>query len=137
MNYKFSNREKILIKILGVLSVIFLVYFVEIKMLSGLADSRDALRNKVQNFNTTKQQLAQLKAYRDEVINPNSTVKFSTHLEINNYLNQGSEDIFKVSMLTTNDLLELLRFMHGLNLKTIDIKLVNENNYILNVSFND
>ena len=61
MNYKFSNREKILIKILGVLSVIFLVYFVEIKMLSGLADSRDALRNKVQNFNATKQQLAQLK----------------------------------------------------------------------------
>ena len=137
MNYKFSNREKILIKILGVLSVIFLVYFVEIKMLSGLADSRDALRNKVQNFNATKQQLAQLKAYRDEVINPNSTTKFSTHLELNKYLYQGTEDIFKVSMLSTNELLELLRFMHGLNLNTIDIKLVDENNYILSVSFND
>ena len=137
MNYKFSNREKILLKILGALSVIFSVYFIEMKMLSGLADSRDALRSKVQDFNATKQQLAQLKAYRDEVINPNSTVKFSTHLEINNYLNQGSEDIFKISMLTTNDLLELLRFMHGLNLNTIDIKLVDENNYILSVSFND
>jgi len=40
-------------------------------------------------------------------------------------------------MLSTNDLLELLRFMHGLNLNTIDIKLVDENNYILSVSFND
>jgi|TARA_B100001540_G_scaffold136481_1_gene121306 hypothetical protein len=137
MNYKFSNREKILLKILGTLSVIFSVYFIEMKMLSGLADSRDALRSKVQNFNATKQQLAQLKAYRDEVINPNSTTTFSTHLELNNYLNQGSGDIFKVSMLSTNDLLELLRFMHGLNLNTIDIKLVDENNYILSVSFND
>ena len=137
MNYKFSNREKILLKILGALSVIFSVYFIEMKMLSGLVDSRDALRSKVQNFNATKQQLAQLKAYRDEVINPNSTTTFSTHLELNNYLNQGSGDIFKVSMLSTNDLLELLRFMHGLNLNTIDIKLVDENNYILNVSFND
>tara|TARA_Y100000817_G_scaffold59276_1_gene43987 strand:- start:2442 stop:2855 length:414 start_codon:yes stop_codon:yes gene_type:complete len=137
MNYKFSNREKILLKILGALSVIFSVYFIEMKMLSGLADSRDALRSKVQNFNATKQQLAQLKAYRDEVINPNSTTTFSTHLELNNYLNQGSGDIFKVSMLSTNDLLELLRFMHGLNLNTIDIKLVDENNYILSVSFND
>ena len=137
MNYKFSNREKILLKILGTLSVIFSVYFIEMKMLSGLADSRDALRSKVQNFNATKQQLAQLKAYRDEVINPNSTTTFSTHLELNNYLNQGSGDIFKVSMLSTNDLLELLRFMHGLNLNSIDIKLVDENNYILSVSFND
>ena len=137
MNYKFSNREKILLKILGTLSVIFSVYFIEMKMLSGLADSRDALRSKVQNFNATKQQLAQLKAYRDEVINLNSTTTFSTHLELNNYLNQGSGDIFKVSMLSTNDLLELLRFMHGLNLNTIDIKLVDENNYILSVSFND
>ena len=137
MNYKFSNREKILLKILGALSVIFSVYFIEMKMLSGLADSRDALRTKVQNFNATKQQLAQLKAYRDEVINPNSTTTFSTHLELNNYINQGSGDIFKVSMLSTNDLLELLRFMHGLNLNTIDIKLVDENNYILSVSFND
>ena len=137
MNYKFSNREKILLKILGALSVIFSVYFIEMKMLSGLADSRDALRSKVQNFNATKQQLAQLKAYRDEVINPNSTTTFSTHLELNNYINQGSGDIFKVSMLSTNDLLELLRFMHGLNLNTIDIKLVDENNYILSVSFND
>lgn len=137
MNYKFSNREKILLKILGALSVIFSVYFIEMKMLSGLADSRDALRSKVQNFNATKQQLAQLKAFRDEVINPNSTTKFSTHLELNNYLNQGSGDLFKLSMLTTNDLLELLRFMHGLNLNTIDIKLVDENNYILSVSFND
>ena len=137
MNYKFSNREKILLKILGALFVIFSVYFIEMKMLSGLADSRDALRSKVQNFNATKQQLAQLKAYRDEVINPNSTTTFSTHLELNNYLNQGSGDIFKLSMLSTNDLLELLRFMHGLNLNTIDIKLVDENNYILSVSFND
>tara|TARA_Y100000741_G_scaffold200582_1_gene152576 strand:+ start:133 stop:546 length:414 start_codon:yes stop_codon:yes gene_type:complete len=137
MNYKFSNREKILLKILGALFVIFSVYFIEMKMLSGLADSRDALRSKVQNFNATKQQLAQLKAYRDEVINPNSTTTFSTYLELNNYLNQGSGDIFKVSMLSTNDLLELLRFMHGLNLNTIDIKLVDENNYILSVSFND
>ena len=137
MNYKFSNREKILLKILGALSLIFSVYFIEMKMLSGLADSRDALRSKVQNFNATKQQLAQLKAYRDEVINPNSTTTFSTHLELNNYLNQGSGDLFKLSMLTTNDLLELLRFMHGLNLNTIDIKLVDENSYILSVSFND
>ena len=137
MNYKFSNREKILLKILGALFVIFSVYFIEMKMLSGLADSRDALRSKVQNFNATKQQLAQLKAYRDEVINPNSTTTFTTHLELNNYLNQGSGDLFKVSMLSTNDLLELLRFMHGLNLNTIDIKLVDENNYILSVSFND
>ena len=106
-------------------------------MLSGLTDSRDALSNKVQIFNATKQQLSQLKAFRDEAINPNSTVKFSTQLELNNYLNQGSADIFKVSMLSTKDLSELLRFMHGLNLKTIDIKLIDENNYILSVSFND
>ena len=137
MNYKFSNREKILLKLLGFFFVVFVILFIEIKMFTSLTESRDALRDKVQIFNATKQQLSQLKSYRDEGTNSNSSSKFSTHLKLNSYLNQGSEDIFNVNIQSTQDLLELLRFIHGLNLHSIDIKLVDENKYILSVSFND
>ena len=137
MNYKFSNREKILLKLLGFFFVVFVILFIEIKMFTSLTESRDALRDKVQIFNATKQQLSQLKSYRDEATNSNSSSKFSTHLKLNSYLNQGSEDIFNVNIQSTQDLLELLRFIHGLNLHSIDIKLVDENKYILSVSFND
>ena len=137
MNYKFSNREKILLKLLGFFFVVFVIFFIEMKMLTSLTESRDALRDKVQIFNATKQQLSQLKSYRDEATNSNSSSKFSTHLKLNSYINQGSEDIFNVNIQSTQDLLELLRFIHGLNLHSIDIKLVDENKYILSVSFND
>ena len=138
MNYKFSNRETILLKLLGALSIIFLVYLAEMKMLSGLEDSRDALRNKVQIFNATKQQLSQLKAYQDEVIEPYGTFKFSIYLEANNYsYEEGTAGIFIIPMLSRTRLSRLLRILDGSNLNTIDIKLVDENNYILSVSFDD
>jgi hypothetical protein len=65
MNYKLSKREQMLLKVLGVISVLFLIYFIEMRIISNLSESREALSNQVQTFNASKQQLSQLKDYEE------------------------------------------------------------------------
>ena len=84
MNYKLSKREQILLKVLGAISVLFLIYFIEIRIISSLTESREALSNQVQTFNASKQQLSQLKDYEDKIRNRSSVTVFTNHLDEKN-----------------------------------------------------
>ena len=139
MNYKLSKREQMLLKVLGVISVLFLIYFIEMRIISNLSESREALSNQVQTFNASKQQLSQLKDYEDKIRNRSSVTVFTNHLDEKNYTYQNKEDLLEVTMLSETNLIELLNFINneGVNITSIKIKLVDENNLTLSVDFHN
>ena len=139
MNYKLSKREQMLLKVLGVISVLFLIYFIEMRIISNLAESREALSNQVQTFNASKQKLSQLKDYEDKIRNRSSVAIFTNHLDEKNYTYQNKEDLLEVTMLSETNLIELLNFVsnEGVNITSIKIKLVDENNLTLSVDFDN
>ena len=139
MNYKLSKREQMLLKVLGVISVLFLIYFIEMRIISNLTESREALSNQVQTFNASKQQLSQLKDYEDKIRNRSSVTVFTNHLDEKNYTYQNKEDLLEVTMLSETNLIELLNFINneGVNITSIKIKLVNENNLTLSIDFDN
>ena len=139
MNYKLSKREQMLLKVLGVISVLFLIYFIEMRIISNLSESREALSNQVQTFNASKQQLSQLKDYEDKIRNRSSVTVFTNHLDEKNYTYQNKEDLLEVTMLSETNLIELLNFVNneGVNITSIKIKLVDENNLTLSVDFDN
>ena len=139
MNYKLSKREQMLLKVLGVISVLFLIYFIEMRIISNLSESREALSNQVQTFNASKQQLSQLKDYEDKIRNRSSVTVFTNHLDEKNYTYQNKEDLLEVTMLSETNLIELLNFINneGVNITSIKIKLVGENNLTLSVDFDN
>ena len=139
MNYKLSKREQMLLKVLGVISVLFLIYFIEMRIISNLTESREALSNQVQTFNASKQKLSQLKDYEDKIRNRSSVAIFTNHLDEKNYTYQNKEDLLEVTMLSETNLIELLNFINneGVNITSIKIKLVDENNLTLSVDFDN
>ena len=139
MNYKLSKREQMLLKVLGVISVLFLIYFIEMRIISNLTESREALSNQVQTFNASKQQLSQLKDYEDKIRNRSSVTVFTNHLDEKNYTYQNKEDLLEVTMLSETNLIELLNFINneGVNITSIKIKLVDENNLTLSIDFDN
>ena len=139
MNYKLSKREQMLLKVLGVISVLFLIYFIEMRIISNLSESREALSNQVQTFNASKQQLSQLKDYEDKIRNRSSVTVFTNHLNEKNYTYQNKEDLLEVTMLSETNLIKLLNFINneGVNITSIKIKLVDENNLTLSVDFDN
>ena len=139
MNYKLSKREQMLLKVLGVISVLFLIYLIEMIIISNLAESREALSNQVQTFNASKQKLSQLKDYEDKIRNRSSVAVFTNHLDEKNYTYQNKEDLLEVTMLSETNLIELLNFINneGVNITSIKIKLVNENNLTLSIDFDN
>ena len=139
MNYKLSKREQMLLKVLGVISVLFLIYFIEMRIISNLTESREALSNQVQTFNASKQQLSQLKDYEDKIRNRSSVTVFTNHLDEKNYAYQNKEDLLEVTMLSETNLIELLNFINneGVNITSIKIKLVDENNLTLSIDFDN
>ena len=139
MNYKLSKREQMLLKVLGVISVLFLIYFIEMRIISNLTESREALSNQVQTFNASKQKLSQLKDYEDKIRNRSSVAIFTNHLDEKNYTYQNKEDLLEVTMLSETNLIELLNFINneGVNITSIKIKLVDENNLTLSIDFDN
>lgn len=139
MNYKLSKREQILLKVLGAISVLFLIYFIEIRIISSLTESREALSNQVQTFNASKQQLSQLKDYEDKIKNMSSVRVFANHLDEKNYIYKNKEGLLEVTMLSETNLIELLNFINNerLNIASINMKLVDENNLTLSIDFDN
>ena len=128
-----------LLKVLGVISVLFLIYFIEIRIISSLTESREALSNQVQTFNASKQQLSQLKDYEDKIKNMSSVRVFANHLDEKNYIYKNKEGLLEVTMLSETNLIELLNFINNerLNIASINMKLVDENNLTLSIDFDN
>ena len=84
MIYKLSDREKILLKYAGIL--LLLISFVALTnyVTANLRDSKDELFEKLNNFNQSKQLLAQIK-----VIKNNADIVLSRDEFLELIINQG------------------------------------------------
>ena len=137
MNYKFTSREINLLKILGIFILFILFYLLETTMISKLNESREALNNKVVEFNINKQQLSQLKQYQNnrETISSNSI--FTDYLKNKNYVYEYKQNVFEVKISNMNNLYELLNFIgiNSLNIQTLKMKLKAEDELTVSINF--
>ena len=81
MNYKLSKREQFLLKSLGIIGLVVFVVFIETKLIDGINQSRNDLFQSLDKFNQTKQSLAQLKDYEQNIKNAPEAIKFETFLQ--------------------------------------------------------
>ena len=81
MNYKLSKREQFLLKSLGIIGLVAFVVFIETKLIDGINQSRNNLFQSLDKFNQTKQSLAQLKDYEQNIKNAPQAIKFETFLQ--------------------------------------------------------
>ena len=110
MNYKLSKREQFLLKSLGIIGLVAFVVFIETKLIDGINQSRNNLFQSLDKFNQTKQSLAQLKDYEQNIKNAPQAFKFETFLrqEQLNVSNDGNE--YALKQLEESAVIKILNY---------------------------
>ena len=110
MNYKLSKREKFLLKSLGIIGLVAFVIFIETKLIDGINQSRNNLFQSLDKFNQTKQSLAQLKDYEQNIKNAPQALKFETFLrqEQLNFIKDGNE--YELKQLEESAVIKILNY---------------------------
>ena len=137
MNYKFTSREIILLKTLGIFIFFILIYLLETTIISKLNESREALNNKVIEFNINKKQLSQLKQYQNNKKTISSNSIFTDYLKNKKYLYEYKQNVFEVKITNMNNLFELLNFIdiNSLNIQILKMELIAEDKLIVSINF--
>ena len=110
MNYKLSKREQFLLKSLGIIGLVAFVVFIETKLIDGINQSRNNLFQSLDKFNQTKQSLAQLKDYEQNIKNEPQAIKFETFLrqEQLNFIKDGNE--YALKQLEESAVIKILNY---------------------------
>ena len=110
MNYKLSKREQFLLKSLGIIGLVAFVVFIETKLIDGINQSRNNLFQSLGKFNQTKQSLAQLKDYEQNIKNAPQAIKFETFLEQEqlNFIKDGNE--YALKQLEESAVIKILNY---------------------------
>lgn len=110
MNYKLSKREQFLLKSLGIIGLVAFVVFIETKLIDGINQSRNNLFQSLDKFNQTKQSLAQLKDYEQNIKNAPQAIKFETFLQQEqlNFIKDGNE--YKLKQLEESVVIKILNY---------------------------
>ena len=110
MNYKLSRREHFLLKSLGIIGLVAFVVFIETKLIDGINQSRNNLFQSLDKFNQTKQSLAQLKDYEQNIKNAPQAIKFETFLrqEQLNFIKDGNE--YALKQLEESAVIKILNY---------------------------
>ncbi len=139
MNYKLTNRERFLLKILGAVIFFISIYFIEMKLINNLDKSRDALNQNTQIYNNSKQELSQIKFYENNKENLSTLIAFEEFLKFKKYKFDNKDNVLTVTMLSQSNLTELLNFINGkmLNISSVNIRLIDDNNFTLRINFDN
>lgn len=110
MNYKLSKREQFLLKSLGIIGLVAFVVFIETRLIDGINQSRNNLFQSLDKFNQTKQSLAQLKDYEQNIKNAPQVIKFETFLrqEQLNFIKDGNE--YALKQLEESAVIKILNY---------------------------
>ena len=100
-------------------------------------ESREALNNKVVEFNINKKQLSQLKQYQINKKTLSSDSIFTDFLKNKNYVYEYKQNVFKVRITKKNNLYELLNFIdiNSLNIQTLKMELKAEDKLTVSIDF--
>jgi hypothetical protein len=139
MNYKFSNREKLLLQAMTIILVVVALFTITSTITNNINKSRIELFQELDSFNQSKQQLAQIKALK---LNISSSLNLNQFKEI--LVNEGlvftnKDSSFLISGLSSEDALALLRVLdqNNADIASFDLKLQNDGLLSLNIEIND
>jgi len=137
MNYKLTSRERSLIKLMGILFLLFIIYLVELRIFNSLQNSRESLTTQVESFNDKKQQHSQHDAYESNSNIQSATSEFTKYLTEKNYTYDNNNGVLDIKMLSETNLFDLFEFIYNknLNINFVNMSLVSENNITLSINF--
>ena len=138
MNYKLSKREEFLLKSLGIIGLVAFVVFIETKLIDGINQSRNNLFQSLDKFNQTKQSLAQLKDYEQNIKNAPQAIKFETFLrqEQLNFIKDGNE--YALKQLEESAVIKILNYCEEQRMSPTSFQLSHETDGVsLSISLDD
>ena len=139
MNYKFSDRELLLLKLLAGIAIVISLFYVTSYLSNEITRSKESLFFEVNNFNAKKQLLSQIKA---QEVNKNLVLTaedFLTSLTENNIkFVQNGEEIL-ISGLSSLDAFQIITDIEINNVSIESFKLDAQapSNITLSIKFNE
>ena len=139
MNYKFSNREKLLLQAMSIILVVVALFTITSTITNNINKSRIELFQELDNFNQSKQQLAQIKELRLNISNSLNLDQFKEILVNEGLVFTNKDSSFLISGLSSEDALALLRVLdqNNADIASFDLKLQNDGLLSLNIEIND
>lgn len=139
MNYKFSNREKLLLQAMTIILVVVALFTITSTITNNINKSRIELFQELDNFNQSKQQLAQIKELKLNISNSLNLNQFKEILVNEGLVFTNKNSSFLISGLSSEDALALLRVLdqNNADIASFDLKLQNDGLLSLNIEIND
>jgi len=138
MNYRFSNRELLLIKLLVGLAIVVSLFYGTFYLSNEITKSKESLFFEVNKFNEKKQQLSQIKSQeinKNLVVSVEDFLKSLTETDIK-YEQNGKEIL--ISNISSLDALQIITNIEINNVPIESFKLNAEepSSIILSIKFN-
>ena len=139
MNYKFSNREKLLLQAMSIILVVVALFTITSTITNNINKSRIELFQELDKFNQSKQQLAQIKELKLNISNSLNLNQFKEILVNEGLVFTNKNSSFLISGLSSEDALALLRVLdqNNADIASFDLKLQNDGLLSLNIEIND
>jgi|TARA_B100001059_G_scaffold103262_1_gene103107 hypothetical protein len=139
MNYKFSNREKLLLQAMAIILVVAALFTITSAITNNINKSRIELFQELDNFNQSKQQLAQIKELKLDISSSLNLNQFKEILVNEGLVFSNKDSSFLISGLSSEDALALLRVLdqNNADIASFDLKLQNDGLLSLNIEIND
>ena len=137
MNYKFSNRELILLKALTAIVLLFAVIYGTSYVSNEISKSKDSLFSEVNKFNETKQLLAQIKVLENNKKLKVSANDFLKNLSEKNISFEQKGDSTVISGLSKLDALEIMTNIEENNvaIESFTFSVEDSSSIILSINF--
>ena len=138
MNYKFSARELLLIKILTAIAAVIAFFYGTSYVTNEIAKSKNLIFFEVNKFNENKQLLAQIKVLENNKNLKLSADDFLLDLTSNNISYKQKGDLILIPGLSNLDALKIMTNIEESNVQIDSFKFsVGEStNIILTIKFN-
>ena len=137
MNYKFSNRELILLKALTAIVLLFSVIYGTSYLSNEIIKSKNSLFSEVNKFNETKQLLAQIKVLENNKKLKVSANDFLKNLSEKNISFEQKGDSTVISGLSKLDALEIMTNIEENNvaIESFTFSVEDSSSIILSINF--
>ena len=137
MNYKFSNRELILLKALTAIVLLFAIIYGTSYVSNEISKSKDSLFSEVNKFNETKQLLAQIKVLENNKKLKVSANDFLKNLSEKNISFEQKGDSTVISGLSKLDALEIMTNIEENNvaIESFTFSVEDSSSIILSINF--
>ena len=137
MNYKFSNRELILLKALTAIVLLFVIIYGTSYLSNEITKSKNSLFSEVNKFNETKQLLAQIKVLENNKNLEVSANDFLKNLSENNISFEQEGNSTVISGLSKLDALEIMTNIDENNvaIESFTFSVEDSSSIILSINF--